>query len=240
MKNTKYCFALLMLLFLSCQPDKNSISEKYIGFFATTDFSYEFDENNNFVFETFGHLGNDTIYGKYAMVDSMLLLYPYTDSETWEGVFDRRFIIKSDFDYIRNFYFRPYIRDTYEEADGEDNYDEIISKLNALRAYHHGVLDSIENRLLELDEIVKITECYPNYKKDDVLESPHFSYEGIMLIDNQEYHQFEFKHGYIVARSKDFQEPPIIQKYLVNTTQNSIYRHLGRYKSPQFVKHLFN
>ena len=224
------CVRVIVVLFLfsimySCNNTYRSPTGKYIGFWAETEFNYEFNTNQNFTFSTYGHYGKTKIKGKYCVIDSVILLYPFT---SWDasihGVLKEKLIINTKSNYLRDF---------------ENNfYCKNLEILNLISSNHYHLIDSVKDRLYKLKSVKEITGKYKNLSKYNVYH-PSFDYIGIELINNKEYHRFLLRKG-----ENDNNECSDIiyvqyQDYLVNFEYNRIYRHHTYKDSISFVGLLF-
>lgn len=207
-----YGFLFVLFLFGSCKENKLSHS-KYIGLWAETKFEYIFNSNNEFIFTTSGHFGQTKSFGKYAIIDSIVLLHSYTDWNLYHGVLKNRLIIKKEFECLQDLDNNYYCLDT--------------ETLNFLIEQEEGVLGRIKKRLLEQEEVREIISKHTG-QSESKIDQPYFAYEGIVLIDNNQYHSFQLR--------KINHNPDILrfftniqnQNYLVNLKKNLIYKHHSR------------
>lgn len=216
---------ILILGYCSCSEENLSLSGIYTGYWAETRFQYTFSLNNEFEFVTEGHFGNTTTHGKYTTIDSFILLQPYTDWAMNHGVLKNRLRLIFDVDCISDF----------------DNnfYCKNIELLNEMSERNYVLQDIIENRLLELEEVKEIINKYPEYSKYNP-KHPRFQYEGIVLVEKIELHLF------LLCKSNEESNRlfrPFIyfqgQKYLVDISGNTIFRHHSRMDSLSYVDTLF-
>ncbi|MBL7793424.1 MAG: hypothetical protein JNK77_13930 [Saprospiraceae bacterium] len=221
------CSIIIFLLtgMISCANEEISLAERYTGYWAETQFDYYFYPNNEFVFKTLGHFGNTTTEGKYAVIDSIILIYPYTDWNVAHGVLKNRLVIKSENGCIRDY---------------ENNfYCENVDVLNKVSEEYFILLDSIKNRLFELDAVKEIMNQSPDSSRFDT-KYPRFRYDGITLINNNEFHGFQLEE--INEESNWLQQPFLNvqnQYYLISINENMIFRHHVKGDSLSFVDQLF-
>ncbi len=218
-----YVFLLALFLLSSCKEDKLSRS-KYIGFWAETQFVYIFKSNNEFIFSTEGHFGNTKSYGKYSIIDSIVLLHSYTDWGLFHGVLKNRLIIKKELECLQDFDNNYYCLDT--------------QVLNFVIEKESDLMEKIKEILLDQEEVRKIISKFSDHSKPINIHSL-FAYEGIVLIDNNQYHSFQLR--------KINDDPNIYryftniqnQYYLVNLKENLIYKHHTRGDSISIMGSLF-
>jgi len=215
---------ITLLLSWSCKKE-SSLGKKYTGYWAETRFEYNFySKSQEFVFNAQGHYGNTTTKGKFSIIDSIILLYPYTDWDSFHGVLKRRLVYKSELGCIRDF------NDHY--------YCEDLDKINQYIEQRYDFKNSIQARLFKLEEVKKIIEAYPEFSPL-YKPNPRFQFEGITLIDNKEYYGFQLEEK---NEDENWFRPFINiqgQYYLVNIEENLIYQHHTRGDSISIVEKLF-
>lgn len=216
---------ILVILFsiFSCKEHKIS-EKKFTGFWAETTFEYSFRKGNEFNFVTEGHFGNTMTTGKYSIIDSIILLYPYTDWNRFHGVLKTRMIYVDQMNCIKDFENRFYC----EDLDAINRTNESVERLKS----------RVIKKLLSVRDVSKKYEefCDKVQKEFSYL---HFDYEGIILIDNRQFHSFQLK-----KKNESYKLSPMPylnvqhQLYLVNLEDRVIYKHHMREDSMSLVGYL--
>lgn len=94
MSRFQVCLLMITLPALwDCTDQPRVISRTYTGFWAETRMTYEFSLDNAFTFTTAGHYGNTTTSGRYAIIDSVILLHPFSEKTLRAGVLKPRLFI---------------------------------------------------------------------------------------------------------------------------------------------------
>lgn len=187
-----------------------NLSGKYAGYWAETYLEYEFFPDHKFIFTTEGHFGVTETKGKYAVIDSIVLLHPFSDYTLRQGVLRQQLVIREKTrclsDYGNTFYCKDSIA------------------LQEIADVKWRLMDSIEGRILKLDEVVQITDTFPDYQRYDP-RSPYFEFEGIRLLNAKEYYNYQFQvrnegPGRLRTPYHYFHN----QEYLIHVSDNKIYR----------------
>lgn len=218
--------SLFYFLFNSCEKYNVSYLKSHKSYWAETEFEYFFYPNQEFVFKTEGHFGNTESRGKYAIVDSVILLHPYTDWNLHHGVLKNKLIIRKDIKCLRD------LQNNFYCTNFKD-YNYITEREYILK-------DSIENRLFQLKEVKKITDQYPSFSKFK-RGHPRFYYSGLVMIKNKQYHWFHLEEE---NKSEDSLLPQYrrvqYKNYLINLNNNTIYKHHFYKDSISVVGELFS
>ncbi len=169
--------SLGFLLAFSCtQKQDQTIAlskEPYEGFWASTQIVYTFKKDGSFTFETDGHYGSVKNEGTYAILDSVLLLNPTTDAQLYHGVLKTRLKLMPD-GCLRDYNNYHYCHSI-----------ELINESNRR-------INEFSNQAIKvLDTFTVIHRLKKQYNPEIGDEPPSFSYEGILLVDAQEYHVFD-------------------------------------------------
>ena len=83
-------YIVTFILLNSCQEKKAYLDVTYKGGWYETEFEYTFQSNGQFTFKANGHYGNTITKGKYAIIDSGILLHTFTDWDLQQGVLKPR------------------------------------------------------------------------------------------------------------------------------------------------------
>lgn len=223
MKINLFLLLILFSVILFCGScKKGNIDHSYLGFWAETQYTYSFYPNNEFLFTCRGHFGDCFVKGKYAKIDSFLLLIPATDWDMHQGVLKTKFLYQENCirDFDNNYYcgYRDSTNNRLEKA--------------------WTVQEKIEERLLEIpmikEAIVEKSDSTMSY-----FDLPRFRYDGIIHINFEEFHQ------YILTKKNPneslFSRRIWIQHmdFVVNIKTNSIYQHTMNHDSLSYVAPLF-
>jgi hypothetical protein len=222
--NLKAIFFILVSCTISCSKSKIS-GKKFTGYWAETKFEYLFKEKGNFIFKTEGHFGNTLSEGKYSMIDTVVLLYPFTDWNRFHGVLQTRLIYNDQIECLQDFDNRFYCQ----------NIDSINTNILRVEKMNSKII----NRLFKVKEVKEKQE---EYKEEIKAESNflRFDYEGIILIDNNQFHSYQLKKKIdFEAPLYRFNENIQYHFYLVSLEKNLIYKHHSREDSLSIVSRLF-
>lgn len=88
-----YLLIVVILASWGCADQPRAIPKTYTGYWAETRMTYEFSVDNAFTFTTAGHYGHTTTSGRYAIIDSVILLHPFSDNTLRAGVLKPRLFI---------------------------------------------------------------------------------------------------------------------------------------------------
>jgi hypothetical protein len=170
----------LIGLLSSCSNETFYIDDKFNGFFAETEWTYEFKKDGTFKFYTEGHYGNNEFKGRYVISDSTVFLNPDTDWQTFDGVIKPRLRIMNKEclrDYDNNYYCKNYeIIDNLNNKEFEFQ-EKAISIIDTL-----SIVKREKERLLTIEQ--------DNHSVLDGEPEIRISYTGIIVIDRKEFHQF--------------------------------------------------
>ncbi len=216
--------------FYSCEKSSTSLnlSGLYYGYWAETNFKYKFKNDGNFTFTTEGHFGFTTTKGKYALIDSVVLLYPFTDWTTYHGVLKQELILINNKRCLK--------------GNNNEYYCKDDSSLIELSSKYYDLEEKIIKRLYELPKVKDIMIEYPDTISFNI-HRPKFDFRVITLIDNEAYHQFILsrymdmdEEDYHIAYPYEYYDG---QRYFVNIHNNTIYRHHSSGDSLSVVNSLF-
>gem|GEM_PF-2332751 len=219
---TRCClfFTVLLTCLLCCSCNYEvSLVEKYTGFWAETEFDYQFySSSNEFVFTTKGHFGYTTTKGKFSIVDSVIRLQPTTDWTTNQGVLKTRLVYIGENGCIRDF---------------DDNYYCVdLDKTNHFIEQREAFRERAKKRLFEVNGVKEIVNKHPG-------RDLRFRYQGITLIDEREYHDFQLEKRNENENSAYLFLNVTGERYLLNVEDNLIYKHHSRGDSISRVESLF-
>ncbi len=162
----------------SCNFKQNHISQRYEGMWAETLWVYDFRSDGKFNFKSEGHLGGEPNTGTYAIIDSLILLNPDTNWGRGTGLSDRLKIINAN--CIRDF--------------NNNFYCVIIDSINMLNEpeykFQASVILIIKSLEIVKDEIVRVQSVNTD-KQNDYQEAPTIEYQGIIVINKKEFHEFD-------------------------------------------------
>ena len=210
------------LITSSCVNDEGFLKGTFVGTFDDTTFEYQFYKNGSFVFTTDGHYGNSTTKGKYAVIDSNIMLCPDTDWDLHYGVLKSRLLLTKSGcikDYDNNFYC--------------NDYDET----NSQSEKQLGISNNIINRLKQLDEVVKLQMDWNLGNYND--HGSYFQYNGIVRIENLEFHYYDLRTPVLDTLEKTHYVRNVqYHDYLINVENNSIYKYHSYKDSISFVSNL--
>jgi hypothetical protein len=170
----------LVGLISSCSNGTLYMEDKFNGFWAETEWTYEFKKDATFKFYAKGHYGNKEFKGRYIISDSTVFLNPDTDWQTSDGVIKPRLRIMNKEclrDYDNNYYCKNY--ETIEKLnDKEFEFQEkAISIIDTL-----SIVKKAKERLMAIEQ--------DNWNVLDGEPEIRISYTGIIVIDRKEFHQF--------------------------------------------------
>jgi hypothetical protein len=168
---------LFVLLFgqFSCYRDNSAFPEhcKYIGFWAETKWTYNFDQDGRYTLESKGHGGGEPKSGEYIKKDSLIILI--SDSEFFEDMRLKRMKISED-GCLRDYWNHIYCEnEDLLVSTAEKVFEEELLMENAI-----GGLDTVQRKredLLRQDSLIKYT----------------LQFEGIVLINDNEYFEYNLK-----------------------------------------------
>lgn len=218
MKNQLILLTLLLLLasIFSCDKKEILLKGQFTGFWAETQFIYHFQTDNQFLLTTKGHYGNTHTGGKFVVIDSIVLLYPYTDWTVRDGVLSTRLKWLPDMQCLRDFENHFYCRD--------------LDRIVGLETKEYDLLDSIERRLLTIEPVQVELEKYSG-DRHHLSSFPHFQYGGIVVMEKKEYHFFEM----VVRNEKMYEETGPCryrhiqgQSYFIHLEENQIYQYYSK------------
>lgn len=155
----------------TCEP----IHAKYEGYWAETLWTYDFEPNGNFIFRASGHYGNVVDSGTYLTGDNMIFLNPRSDWHVLAGVLKTRLKI-IDSGCLRDF-------DSNYYCISIDDIDELSAKEFLFQDKVKTILDTTYLVRVEKERIEK------RYKEPYI----HIVYNGIIVIDGNEFHEFNLK-----------------------------------------------
>jgi len=200
---------LTFIFFSSCQRKSNYLDATYKGAWYDTWFDYTFKPNGNFIYKTRGHYGYTTTKGKYAIIDSVILLRPYTKWHLSQNVLKSGLIITNEntclYDSKKHYYC----------INEDDSY--------AFEEKHRNKLGIITNRLLQLEDVQKTLSEYPTPQTYDEQEYyPKFEFENTIWLDKRLYYRIKLKER---NRESDYEYSFIgDHQYLVDCERSKIYK----------------
>lgn len=210
MNRTKLILTGLLLQLTSCYRNSvgsnlNYIDKKFTGFWAETEWTYEFRKDGHFQFKSAGHYDFAEYSGTYIILDSLIFTNPDSDWQLFDGVIKSRLkIINSNCirDYDNNFYCLSI--DTIEKLnEREFDFQEIVLSLLDTLPITKTKKDKLKLRIGENDfDSTKI----------------EFIYDGIIIDKKRELHLFKLQKS-------DLREIRTYESYLVNKNPFEIYQH---------------
>ncbi len=186
------------------------MDDKFNGFWAETEWTYDFKKDGTFKFYAKGHYDTNEYTGRYIISDSTVFLNPDTDWQTFDGVIKSRLKIMNKEclrDYDNNFYCKNY---------------EIIDSLNdkefEFQQKAISIIDTLSIVKKEKDRLKGIEQDNENVLDGD--PEIRISYTGIIVVNRKEFHQFYLEKVALLNtwRNLDF---------LVTKKPFTIYEHLG-------------
>lgn len=192
-------------LFSSCQRESNYLDATYKGAWYDTWFDYTFKPNGTFIYNTRGHYGYTTTKGKYAIIDSVILLRPYTEGHLSKGGLIMTHKNTCLYDSKKHYYC----------IDEEDSY--------TFEEEHRNKLEIITNRLLQLEDVKKTLSEYPTPQTYEEREYyPKFEFEETIWLDKRLYYRIKLKER---NRASDYEYSFVgDHQYLVDCERNKIYK----------------
>jgi hypothetical protein len=208
----------LVELTSSCSNEALYMDDKFNGLWAETEWIYEFRMDGTFNFRTNGHYGNSEHKGRYIISDSIVFINPDTDWPMFDGVLRPRLkIVNKDClrDYDNNFYCKDY------ETINEINNDEFEFKEKVI-----SIIDTLSIVTKEKSRLMKIKQ--DNFSVLDGGPEIRISYNGIIVIDRREFHQFYVDRLALLNHWKNL-------NFLVTKKPLAIYERLSRVDSMKLV-----
>lgn len=165
----------ILIVLTSCKGKNRLLDKKYEGYWMDTGWTYEFRDNGQFIFKSMGHYGNVVDSGFYFLQDSLIFLNPRTDWHVFDGVLKTRLkIINAN--CIRDF-------DSNYYCDAVEEKDKFNETELAFQERVKGIVDTLQ---VVKDEKERVSSYHPDKEELDF----EIIYDGIIVIDNKEFHAF--------------------------------------------------
>ncbi|MBT31938.1 MAG: hypothetical protein CMO01_19950 [Thalassobius sp.] len=150
--------------------------EQFHGFWAETEWLYQFNNDGTFKFSNDGHYGGSDVKGMYAVIDSIILLNPETDWVSSDGVLMPKLkIINSE--TLRDYFINFYCKD--------------LDSLNYYNGNKYEVEDKIKELLSSIPECKsKIIELENNAIENENLSEPQLEFDKIFKVNGEEFLSF--------------------------------------------------
>ncbi|NOT76649.1 MAG: hypothetical protein HOP08_17095 [Cyclobacteriaceae bacterium] len=178
---------LILILLSSCKEKGQFLDKKYEGFWAGTYWTYEFKKNGRFIFKSEGHYGNVEDSGFYFVGDSLILLNPSTDFYALDEALKTRLKIINN-SCIRDF---------------DSNYycvvvDTIVRLSELELTFQNRVIEIVDTLQIVKDEKERVASYY--HDKEELKFK--VMYDGIIVIDNLEFHSFNLYRYDLIEEQK--------------------------------------
>ncbi len=180
LKKGSFIILFFLMFILGCYEDNSTFNEnrKYIGFWYETKWTFNFNQNGNYILFSEGHGGGNPKSGSYIIKDSLILLI--SDTEDFENWRLKRLKI------TREGCLRDYRNNIY--CENEEKLNEISEKV------FWESLEVQEN----LDKLEIVQKKREELAKQDSLKKYMLISNGIVVIDKKEY----FEHQLVSWHSK--------------------------------------
>ena len=199
---------MFSIMILSCGEKHTYIDKEYEGFWAETDWHYDFNKDGTFTFKTVGHYGHVTQTGKYAIIDDKIVLSPNSDWQSLHGVLATRLKIVNE-DCIRDYDNNYYCKD--------------ISKIDIIRENEFKFQDSVALILDTLDIVLHEKRRVNSRKTEEEKIKLKIVFDKILLVNGEDYQVFSL-YGIKERSTMDYDEYTFLN-FLVKKQPFEIYQH---------------
>ena len=209
MKKTKNMFALgIMVFMMTCTNRATFVDEKFNGYWASTEWIYEFNKDGTFKFIVNGHYDFSEYNGRYIISDSIIFLNPDTDWQVFHGVIKQKLkIIDSEClrDYDNNFYCKNH---------------NIVGELSEKELeFQTKTIDILDTLSIVRQEKKRLSKYEQKTAFGDDLEVK-IRYSGIIVVKKQEFHLFQLEQT-------DLLNTWILLDVMVKKKPFEIYEHIS-------------